>query len=906
MNRMNRDAVDLLLWGKSHGLARPYPLICHLLDTAAMATMLWQHYVSPALRRRIADLLGMPESQAGHLISFWSGLHDIGKCMPCFQAMDSGAYESLHDYPDLHGEKRRHEHAAHVWLGHALSTRGYSTASTTSPAFVVAQLLGGHHGRFLRRDHRECRYPPTSLMRELGDGKWEEQRHILLSAVADVLTPPPAPTTVCAEVATLACGITILADWLVSQDDHLVQRLASLPTGDNDLGPHYQESLRLAPALLKEAGLVPVRLRPTSFADEFPHIPAPNDLQRSVAENLPGLLGNGPGLLLVTAPMGVGKTEVAFHAARLLGQACGAQGFLFGLPTMATTDQMYGRAAAYGRHQAEDDAALTLLHSMSWLNDAYTGMGQDTTVISHDADVTAPEWLHGRKRGLLASMAVGTIDQALMAALPVKHLPLRLLGLAGKVLIVDEVHAYDAYMQGLLARALTWLGRLGVPVVLMSATLPTRIAGRLVAAYLRGAGHLETSLPTIQYPGWSYADAATGKITSFEVHSKPRDLHVRVRHVPVAGSGVDRSHALHTALGPVLSEGGCVGIVCNTVAEAQQTYVSLRDWFAELPQAPELALLHARFPARRREELTGQIIQKFGKCTRCPDLAECDHRPKAAVLVATQVIEQSLDLDFDLMVSDLTAIALLLQRAGRCQRHPGRRRPSWADVPRLDVLRPTDASGALHLPRAWPFVYSPSLLRRTDEQLQDGVIAIPSDVQGLMETVYDDTFADGRMSDEDLEWVGKEIAEASMADLVAIPAPDEVSGLHQLTSSEVSEDMIATRLGAESARVLGAYQGPGGQLFLDAGLSVPLPDAAKLPRRVIKAVLAETIPLRSTLLAGRDDSHQPPASWAENAWLRDLIIIPLQVGPDGRAVGRVGGREFHLDADLGLHISNQS
>lgn len=818
--------------------------------------------------------------------------------------MDPSAYLCLQDYPDLQGEKRRHEQAAHVWLGAALAQLGYDARSASSPAFVVAQLLGGHHGRFARRDYRECRYPATALLRELGDGKWEDQRHHLLATVTDVLAPPPAPAIVSPEVAALACGITILADWLVSQDDYLAARLPTVPGDPAGLQRHYQESLRLAPDLLKKAGLTPVLLREGGFAEEFPHIDTPNDLQLSVSEELPKLLGNGPGLLLVTAPMGVGKTEVAFHGARLLGAACGTPGFLFGLPTMATADQMYGRARAYGERQAEDDAALTLLHSMSWLKDAYAGTGADSKVISDDADVTAPDWLHGRKRGLLASMAVGTIDQALLAALPLKHMPLRLLGLAGKVLIVDEVHAYDAYMQGLLSKTLTWLGRLGVPVVLMSATLPTRIAGRLIESYLRGAGHPETALPPIQYPGWSYADASTGTITPFDVQSEHRDLSVQVRPTPLVASALDRSETLRAVLAPVLDEGGCVGIVCNTVAEAQETYLFLRGWFDTVPDAPELTLLHARFPARRREEITAEITRKFGKCTQCPVLADCLHRPSAAVVVATQVIEQSLDLDFDLMISDLAPIALLLQRAGRCHRHPARKRPSWAAQPRLAVLRPTDAAGGLALPRAWPFVYSPSLLRRTDAQLEDGVIAIPGDVQRLVETVYDDAFADGQMSDEDLEWVGKEIAESGLANLVSIPDPGAVSGLHQLTSSDVSEDMAATRLGADTARVLCAYRGPDGRLYLDAGHSVPLPEGAKLPRRVVKLILSETIPLRTTLLTGRDASNEPPATWSTNAWLRDLLIIPLQSDGDGRAATRIGGREFHLHPRLGLQITS--
>ncbi|MFC5820985.1 CRISPR-associated helicase Cas3' [Nonomuraea harbinensis] len=892
----------MLIWGKSRNLPTPYPLICHLLDAAAMASTLWQEYLSPTLQHRIAEALGTTVDAAGRLVAFWAGLHDIGKCMGCFQSMDAAQFGRLNGYPEVGGDRRRHEYAAHVWLGLPFSRMGYGARRPKDIAYLVAQLLGGHHGRFSARDHRECRFKPTEVLPELGDGKWEAQREALFRAVSEVLQPPSAPAALNAEAATLACGIVILADWLVSQDDYLKQRLPQVPIDAGGLRRHYEGSLRSAPSLIAAAGLRPVRLRSASFADEFSFIECPNALQHSVAGQLPTLLTNGLGLLLVTAPMGIGKTEVAFHGARLLGQASDTPGFLFALPTMATADQMYGRARAYGESQAEDDAALTLLHSMAWLNDAYTAEGVDTTVVSEDTSVAAPDWLHGKKRGLLAPMSVGTIDQVLLAVLPLKHMPLRMLGLAGKVLIVDEVHAYDAYMQKLLAKALVWLGRLGVPVVLMSATLPTRIAARLVSSYLEGAGHSEIALPPITYPGWAFADAVTGKISAFEVDIEPSILHVERRPVPVLSSALDRSQVLREVLAPLVDEGGCAGVVCNTVAEAQQTYLFLRDWFDTLPQALELTLLHARFPARRREEITSDITRKFGKCKICQPSDRCGHRPKA-VVVATQVIEQSLDLDFDLVISDLAPVALLLQRAGRCQRHAGRLRPAWAAERRLVVLRPGDEKGELVLPRSWPFVYSPSLLRRTDQEITDGEIAIPDDVQRLVEQVYDDSFANGDLSEEDLEWIGKEIAEEGIADMIAIPSPDEVSGLHQLTSSDAQEDLVATRLGADSTRVLCVYQGPDGSLYLDEACTTKLPDTTKLPRQMIKKILAGTIPLRSSMLAGRDSANDPPSSWRDSAWLRDLAVIPLQIGADGSAIGWVGQREFRLHTDLGLQIT---
>ncbi|NAS22178.1 CRISPR-associated helicase Cas3' [Herbidospora sp. NEAU-GS84] len=894
------EDVDLDLWGKSKGLLKPYPLICHLLDTSAMTFTLWDDYVSSGLRKYITTSLGVDDGGARKLLAFWAGLHDIGKAIPCFQMMDESAYENLHGYPSSPDGKNRHEFATHASLGAALKELGYDARRAASSAFIVAQLLGGHHGRFSPRDPNECRYPPTRLFPEFGSGKWDLQRSAILHAVERIVGSPPPPASVPAECAALLCGIVILADWLVSQENHLVGRLTHLPRTPDDLPDHFKRSLQISPSLLRDAGLFPVRLRPAAFADEFPQIPQPNDLQNSISTELPGLVGSGPGILLITAPMGEGKTEAAFHGARLLGTSSGSPGFFFALPTMATADQMYGRARAYAERQADNDSALTLLHSMSWLNEAYTATGDaDPAVL---ADVAAPEWLHGRKRGLLASMAVGTVDQALLAALPLKHMPLRTLGLAGKVLVVDEVHAYDAYMQALLNTALTWLGHLRVPVVLMSATLPRRIARRLVGAYLRGSGHPDADLPEIPYPGWAYADAATGQVTPFEVAADARELQVGHHLVPVGSDGVERFEALRELLAPLVDEGGCAAMICNTVAEAQLTYRMLADWFEELGgEPPELILLHARFPARCREELTREIISKYGRCRSCPTLEKCFHRPRKSVLVATQVIEQSLDLDFDLMVSDLAPIALLLQRAGRCWRHHRANRPSWATEPRLAVLRPTGDNGKLRLPKSWPFVYPRSLLRRTDETLPDGVIAIPGDVQKLVEQVYDDSFADGDAAEEDIEWLAAEMAETGLAEMVAIDTPGNIRGLHTLTSAEVDEELISTRLGAESVRVLCAYRDPAGRLFLDPAYTRPLPTGPKLPRAVVKEILAETIPLRASLVRGRDERNAPPPGWGDNLWLRDLVVIPLQEtkGFDSPA-GQAGDQIFVLDPKVGL------
>lgn len=899
---MSGGGVDLRLWGKSRGLPGAYPLVCHLLDTAAVAGALWDGYLSGGFRRYIARQLGVGEDHARSLVMLWAGLHDIGKAMACFQGQERERRPPADLYPDSGNERIPHDLATHRWLIMRLAELGYPRGKVCA---FVAQALGGHHGVFHPIGQPDA--DPVAVLPELGGGAWETQRLALLKTVHEIVGAPAPPEKVRRPGAALVCGVVILADWLASQDRYLEERLPDIPaSGDPDaLAKFFQHSVALAPSLVERARLRRLRLREGSFVEEFGF--AANGMQASVEADLPALVDERGGLLLVTVPTGEGKTEAALHAARVLGTASGATGVFFGLPTMATADGMYARAGSFVERRAEGPAGVTLLHSMAWLNAAYHPVADDSTVISYEHEAgssrrTDPgEWLRGAKRGLLAQMAIGTIDQALLSVLPVRHNMLRMLGLAGKVFVVDEVHAYDAYMQGLLRRLLTWLGQLGVPVVLLSATLPRQVSRRLIESYLAGAARPTNTadVPDVPYPGWLYVDAATGDATAREVVTEPRRLRTEVREVPRdALGGLDRSAALRELLAPAVDEAGCVAVIVNTVAEAQRTFRDLKAWFGAISaaggEAPDLDLLHARFPADQRERITADIIAKYGKN---------GHRPRhGGVVVATQVIEQSLDLDFDLMISDLAPVALLLQRAGRCHRHANDR-PASLSGPRLVVLTYPDAEP----PAAWPYVYPVSLLRRTRELLAvwgEQHMAIPGDVQAVVDQVYDESFADGEMQSDDIERIAADQVMRSVAEKIGIPVPATLTDLRQLTDRELDEDLIATRLGADSARVLCVYDTADGRRCLDPGCAVPLPEPNRKGRFTpdqVRQVMAQTIPVPSTWVADRTADNEIPAEWQDNPFLRRLVLLPHPVRADGpEPAARIGSKLLRLHPEEGL------
>jgi len=917
--------VDGLLWGKSRNLPRDlslrhYPLICHLVDVAAVALALWELVLTSGQRRRITRGLGLTdEDLAGRLIALWAALHDIGKATPSFQALDSALFTALVTggrYPA--GEpidRLSHDRATHLVLGLLLHERGYRLDEASwvdSPAHRIAQLLGGHHGRFHEPLSPQFRKFGLAMAPELGDGPWHEQRMAMFELLHHLLGCPTPPPQIDVEAAVLITGVTVVADWLASQESFLALRMAKLTLPDDGhldaqtVASHFFRSRELAPELVRSAGLARVAMRQGTFQETFDCSPRP--LQASIEEVLPRLV-RGPGVLLVTAPTGEGKTEAALFAARLLGDAAGTPGLFVALPTMATADQMHRRVAAYASKCLTESAPLTLLHSTAWLSDTTADTSQEGRIVSEDesrgdnSKTTPTQWLRGRRRGVLAPLAVGTIDQVLTSVLRSRHNALRMLGLAGKVLIVDEAHAYDAYMQALLRRTLTWLGSMGVPAVLLSATLPARVGKGLIRAYLEGAApNRSVQLGDLTYPGWMYADATTGEVTGQQVRTtQVRDLAVEI-HAYQPG---DRIQLMERMLTPLVEEGGSALVVCNTVADAQETYTVLCRRLADKPVT--MLLLHARLPQWDRAERIAQVERWFGKSTA--------ERPRATILVATQVVEQSLDLDFDFLVSDLAPLALLLQRAGRCHRHPNRIRPAWAATPRLAVLTPVDQAGVLAVPRSWGNVYDTSLLERTNRLLSsraDTSIRVPDDVQGLVDQVYGDfTVADEWLSDLDTARLADELAQEQLAQFVAIPRPYDVGDLHELSYGDIDDRLIATRLGADSLRILPLFVNEDGSRWLDASRTKAMPEHGSDPkgrftRDEVRQILSYTVPAPADRWARILAEANPlPESWQDDPWLSDVVLLPQSWTQGRYTAAHINGVAVRLDPELGLVVTHR-
>ncbi|MFF2012112.1 CRISPR-associated helicase Cas3' [Streptomyces sp. NPDC058195] len=942
-----RCLLDTRLWGKEHGLSLPYPVMCHLLDTGAVFQALWDVVLSDKTRVAVADALGLNVVEARTLVSFWAGLHDIGKITPPFQAQVPACYSRVRNdpayvsAPGAEAEKSfRHEIASHWALAELFEAAGYpgdGRLPRKSVSHQAAQLLGGHHGIFGAVLKAKELAQAESYNPGLGARGWADQRRAHFAELQRAMGAFAVPLHgLPAGLAVVVTGLVVVADWLASQTSAIEPRMpASGWSGTADeVDAHWQAAVKAAPELVRAARLGRAQFSAEEFGAMFPF--APNSLQRDLAEHLPHLVDeHGAGLVLVTAPTGDGKTEAALFASSLLGRAAGARGLYFALPTMGTADAMQPRVAEFAARSLSGERALMLLHSMAWLSaaDGRDGAapseplaGESLVSAGRNTAVEADGWLRGSKRGLLAPLGVGTIDQALSAVLPVRYNALRLFGLSDKVLVVDEAHAYGPWMHQLLVRLLEWLGAMGAPVVLLSATLTGRSAGSLVDAYRRGAGFPEPSRVVPRYPGWLFVSGSSGDVSPARGTASNRARTLRVARRPVVWDTAEpagapprdegRRAALREVLAPVAEKGGTALVCCTTVAEAQQTYRDLRTAFPALAARPGgLRLLHSRFPADVRASRTADCESAYGKPR--PSEGVVTARP-ASVLVATQVVEQSLDFDFDLVVSDLAPLAQLLQRAGRGRRHVRGPlgRPRWAAAesePELVVLDPLAGPDG-SVPRSWGTVYDAGLLGRTSliltECARDG-IAVPGGVQRLVDEVYEDGFVDrleGAARQElarlDEERAASEAAERHLAAWAGICAPSDVKGdLSRLSLRDagVTEELLTTRLGADTGRVLCLYEQVDGAVALDPEGRDPVPAGGRngLRSPELAAVARRVAPVPGRWLRGGEPSGSVPKKWGTHPSLRDLVLLTMR--PTGNGTWACGHGRYTISiSEVGL------
>jgi len=457
-----------------------------------------------ATRALYAADLGLPEPQALAWVCALAGLHDLGKASPAFQqkwregqerVWAAGLTWPAGSPPTKPPKDVPHSVITHVTLPDLLRQRGWSGRA----ALRIADAVGAHHGFRAQKAERER---ATGQLQQGFEG-WAAARQELFDTVLAILgVAGAAPAAIGGAAFERIAGLTSFADWIGSSLPH-----TSL---DDDPRAYYAGALARARHALDALGwrertpLLALAERPP-LADTFAYLGKPGQpfRARPLQEAVEALLddgASGPALYLIEAPMGEGKTEAAFYAHLRLQAANGHRGLYVALPTQATGNAMFRRLhrflelRANGRNGATPPLDIQLLHGATLLNREFQELivrpnlpadehaGEESSDSAQEG-VRAAEWFTQRKRGLLSEYGVGTVDQALMAILNTKWQFVRLWGLANRVVVLDEVHAYDTYTGTLIESLVRWLHALGSSVILMSATLPTEKRQALLAAY---------------------------------------------------------------------------------------------------------------------------------------------------------------------------------------------------------------------------------------------------------------------------------------------------------------------------------------------------------------------------------------------------------------------------------------
>jgi len=727
-----------------------YPLLYHMMDVAAVTSEMWETSLHAATRRFCCDQLKATEQQSKFIISFFAGLHDIGKLVPAFQKQSESTQQQL---------KRAGFDFPNSYVHHGIATAAIlpillKDTCVPGTCHHIAVTIGGHHGVFPRSKNI------IEARRKLGNELWAKARSDIFMQFSNALGFDHSVLQIDSAhnvFFMLLAGLISIADWIGSNETYF-------PYTNNLQAPenHLQQARNHAKVALKELGWTgwkPPQYE-ARFDKLFPSIQIIRPLQAEII-NIANKIKDSPGLVIIEAPMGEGKTEAAMYLADAWLASLGQKGCYFALPTQATSNQMFGRVKEFLNHRYHDESVnMMLLHGHAALSAEFEDLKQnfiaqnvgETSDSGYDtapAGVVAGEWFTYRKRGLLSPFGVGTIDQALLSILQTKHVFVRLFGLANKTVIIDEVHAYDAYMSSLLEYLLKWLAALDSSVILLSATLPESRRCSLLAAYQDGLSTKARIAAAVNYPRITWItqkSSGSQHIATSSVSARK----IRIDWVEGNLPEKDTAFDLGIKLQQSLAYGGCAVVICNTVDRAQKVYMALKNYFPGTADDgfPELDIFHARYLFGERDSREKRTLLRFGKAGSSiksgRNVEKHVKRPSRTVLIATQVIEQSLDLDFDLMVTDMAPIDLILQRTGRLQRHARYRPTCFQNItPTLWICQPGVKED--HLPdfgRGNEQVYEPHILLRSllalkNKDYSDG-IRIPDDVEKLIEAVYGD------------------------------------------------------------------------------------------------------------------------------------------------------------------------
>jgi len=649
-----------------------------------------------------------------------AALHDLGKVSPGFQQKCD---ECQLSFTRDAGYESRHQRISQIFLESVDNGR----------LRRWAEAVGAHHGRVQGYD----------APGDLGGKAWEQARQDLLAALLEAgFDPLPEHDAEGDAPEWLLAGLITLADWLGSDENNFS------PENRGTLDKATQRPK--ADEIVKRLELAGARPgADKSFEQVFSERlrgKSPRPLQQEIIAAPQPV----PGVYIIEDVMGSGKTEAALWLAYRLMATEQARGLYFGLPTRVTSDRIHRRVREYLAAVYPQGVEPSLVHGQVWMKEmpsvrpawkeSRDASGDETPREQADA---ARKWFASARRGLLAPFAVGTVDQALLGVIAAKWFFLRQFALAGKVVVLDEVHSYDLYTGTLIQHLVQRLRELQATPVILSATLTAKqrasLLGEAVAANATDVPYPAITIKTSESPS---------VLLSVEAHKSAKTIQI----VPTVVPDFDHVTIVASQAPKLAAEGRNVVWIRNTVRHAQEAYRMVNS--ERQGDAFEVGLLHSRFPAFQRASCPKSTMEELKKhhlheerwlwMLGKPESPRADARPKGCVLVATQVVEQSVDLDADVLITDLAPTDMLLQRLGRLHRHDrgDRGEPAAYLVVPQAIADNYSALSANEIKKSLGSVgriYAPYVLLRTWKEWQPlRDISLPTGIRRLLEDTYSD------------------------------------------------------------------------------------------------------------------------------------------------------------------------
>ena len=501
-------------WGKAKKasdkeLPTYHLLVYHCLDVAAVGKILLEK--NPFLLKQLSALSGIEETTMKALLVFFLALHDLGKFSESFQYVRPDLLKKLEGKVKSLKQPYSRKDFGHDSIGFLLwkdrlfkqvieqMTDKYGRVGDENDWRDLLKWFmeasNGHHGLPVKQSNK--------LLADYFDDADQQAVFEFVEDITDLFSLEEVFRIdldkdyerlykQLPKASWAFAGFYVLCDWIGSDEE-----IFKYQSQEQVLQQYWQNTaLETAEEAVKQSGILPCKsnceLDPLAELLDLPQNAQLTPLQ-ALIHDIPLL--DKPQLFIIEDETGAGKTEASLILLNRLMAKGLANGFYLALPTMATADGIYPRVQkAYDNlYLSNEKPSLILSHSSAKLSDKFTN-----TIISSpraiseqtygdDAQSRCQEWLaDNRKKSLLAHVGVGTIDQAFLAVLKVKYQSLRLIGMVGKVLVIDEAHAYDAYMGKELEVLLRVHAALGGSVIVMSATLPFSTRQKLTDAFFKG------------------------------------------------------------------------------------------------------------------------------------------------------------------------------------------------------------------------------------------------------------------------------------------------------------------------------------------------------------------------------------------------------------------------------------